>query len=128
MIVEAIDKKVKDRNVFLDMREKSWDAKLEKYTLDEPKEVDILGKEIKADIKKHVNILPIDFAIEALTMLGDAPCIMYDDNGMFAVTSDGFQKVVVGRQRIDGTLTVLVEKKMWKKNIREALKFYLSDK
>jgi hypothetical protein len=123
--IKKIENKIKERNVFLKKYDKSFDSKTLKHKIEEPKEIDVLGKEIKALIKTFIDILPIDFAIESLTMLGDAPNVIYDDNGLFAVTADGFQKVVVGNQKLDGAFTVLVEKKMWKKTIREALKFYL---
>lgn len=51
---------------------------------------------------------------------------MYDDNGMFAVSGDGYQPVVTGRERIDGAMTVVVEKKQWKKTIRQALKYFIN--
>ena len=62
---------------------------------------------------------------EKITHLGQSPNIIYDDNGLFAVTSDGFQTVVTGNKKIEGSFLLLVEKKQWKKNIREALKQYL---
>jgi hypothetical protein len=69
----------------------------------------------------------VDFILECLTRFGQAPNVMYDDNGLFAVSSDGFQPVVTGRQRIDGTISVYVNRKQWKKTIRLALKHYLFD-
>lgn len=92
------------------------------------KQVDKLAKQIKAAIEDNFNSLEVDFIIETLTHLGEAPCVMYDDNGMFAVSGAGYQPVVTGKQRIEGAITVFVEKKQWKKTIRAALKHYLQDR
>ena len=124
-VVEIIEKKLKDRLVFIKEYDKSFDTKTTKYKIKEPKEIDILGNQVRKLIKNNVDILPVDFSVESLTKLGDAPCIMYDDNGMFAVTGNGFQKVVFGTERLEGGLTVIVEKKMWKNTILKALKYYL---
>lgn len=126
-VIFTITKKIKERKVFLKQYDESYDFKKNEYKIKEPKEIDNLGREIKKLIDTHVNTLPVDFIIESLTMLGDAPNVMYDDNGMFAVSGDGYQPVVSGNQRIEGGLTVHVEKKMWKSTIRKALKYYLKN-
>jgi len=120
-----IKKKIKDRKVFLKLYDDSFDVKTSKHTINEPKEIDLIGKEIRDLVVAGVSELPADFIIESLTMLGDAPNVLYDDNGMFAISGDGYQPVVYGNKRIEGIITVSVEKNMWKKTIREAIKFYL---
>jgi hypothetical protein len=126
-VIFTITNKIKERKVFLKLYDDSYDAKLEKHKIKEPKEIDNLGREIKQLLDKNVDTLPVDFIIESLTHLGDAPNVMYDDNGMFAVSGDGYQPVVFGNQRIEGGLTVVVEKKMWKSTIRKALKYYMQN-
>lgn len=68
----------------------------------------------------------VDFIIETLTMFGYAPNIVFDDNGLFAVSGTGSQPIVTGRQKIEGAISVYVEKKQWKKTIRLAIKHYLA--
>ncbi len=116
---DKIQAKIDLRQNFHDVHEKSWDASIGEhgeYALPEPKEIDELGIEIKADLKTHFADLPVDFIIESLTMLGEAPNVMYDDNGMFAVSGDGMQPIVYGHQLIEGSLTVLVTKKNVERN------------
>jgi hypothetical protein len=89
--------------------------------------VDEIQKQITEVFCKKLNDYEVDFVLETLTMFGQAPNVIYDDNGLFAVTSAGYQPVVTGRQKIEGMMSVFVEKKQWKKTIRLALKHYLSD-
>jgi hypothetical protein len=129
IIIELIEKKIKERLVFIKKYDKSLVDKSSKFKtlseIPEPKEIDSIGKEILKHLKKDFDILPVDFIVESLTHLGHAPNIIYDDNGLFAVTAEGFQSVVTGNQKIEGTFLLLVEKKQWKKSIREALKQYM---
>lgn len=76
--------------------------------------------------RSNLKLYPVDFVIETLTHFGEAPCLVYDDNGLFALSSDGFNPVVTGKQKIAGTISTFVEKKMWKPTIREAIKDYLT--
>lgn len=89
------------------------------------KEADKIQDEIMSVIKKNFNVYEVDFIIETLTRFGDAPCVVYDDNGLFAISGAGSQPVVFGKQKIEGTISVFVKKTQWKKTIREALKHYL---
>lgn len=83
-------------------------------------------KKIVASLKAYFNKYPVDFIIETLTHFGQAPAIVYDDNGLFAVSGGGYGPVVTGRNKIVGSMTVLIDsKRMWKKSIRAALKNYL---
>lgn len=87
--------------------------------------VDEIAKQVKDVFIKKFNSYEVDFIIETLTMFGEAPNLMYDDNGYFAVSGNGYQPVVYGKQKIEGLLSVYVEKQQWKKTIRLALKHYL---
>lgn len=89
--------------------------------------VDEIQKLITDVFRKKFNDYEVDFILETLTMFGQAPNVIYDDNGLFAVSAAGYQHVVTGRQKIEGMMSVFVEKKQWKKTIRLALKHYLSD-
>jgi len=71
--------------------------------------------------------LPVDFIIESVTKLGGAPNVVYDLNGLFAVTDDCGVPAVYGDVKIeDDTIIVYIEsKEQWHHTIREALKYYL---
>ena len=76
--------------------------------------------------------LAVDEIIEALTHLGDAPSILYDDNGHFTIGGDGIQNLptiedgwATKRTTFEGTWSV--EPGGWKCTIREALGAYLSN-
>ena len=85
------------------------DALLEKWS------EDILTNLIAA---KHN--LSIDDILTTLSILGYAPNLLYDDNGMWALSFDGMQEVVYGDEPIDLSMSFYVEKKQWQKTIREA--------
>lgn len=91
------------------------------------KQIDVLADEIVLMINENFYDLEVDFIIETLTKLGYAPNVIYDDNGLFAVSGDGYQPVVCGDEKIDGSVIIYVTPDMWKKTIREALKKYLED-
>jgi len=78
------------------------------------------------NIMKHYNKFDIDFILETLTRFGQAPSLVYDDNGLFAVSSDGMQPVVMGDERAE-YINVCVEYDSWKPTIREALWYYLHE-
>jgi hypothetical protein len=101
----------------------SWVKEIEKYTKTEPKEIDILGSEILTLLQQHHKELPVDFIIEELTKLGQAPSLVYDDNGHFAVTGDGYSSVSDDVQ--DAQIFCFVSKSQWKPTIREALEYYM---
>lgn len=117
---------ISKRQEYLDIKDDSWDEELCDYTLD-PKEIDELSEKIHHRIKKHRDELDVDFIVETLTHMGGCPSILYDDNGFFAVASDGFQNVVFGDEPSDVDISHHITKDKWKKTIREALYFYLDE-
>ena len=90
------------------------------------KQSDTMRDRILKDMIEYFNDYAIDEVLETLTRFGNAPCLVYDDNGKFAVSGDGYQPVVTGDEVIDGSVTVVVEGHMWKKTIREAVYHYLT--
>lgn len=87
--------------------------------------IDEIEREIIYQIKSNYNLYSVDFIIETLTKFGQAPNIVYDDNGMFAVSGNGYQPVVIGDELIEGIVSVFVEKEQWFDTIRKALWHYL---
>jgi hypothetical protein len=92
----------------------------------ETNQIDILANEIYDLLVIHKDELPVDFIIESLTKLGNAPSILYDDDGSFAISEDGFQSLT---SDTDDTQTMIcfVKKKQWKSTIREAINYYFEN-
>jgi len=127
---EKIATLIKKRKGFFKTYEDSWsDEKLD-YTIPEPKEIDELGEGIRGAINEHKDELPVDFILESLTMLGDAPQVIYDDNGHFAISGDGLAPVPMtdsGKFESSESFTSFVEPEDWYDTIREALNHYLKN-
>jgi hypothetical protein len=111
------------RYQLLEEYEKSWDKKSEKYIMSS-EEIDSLEKEIYKKIKEWKDFLSFEFIIDELTKLGHAPNLLYDDNGNFAITGEGFQTVAFDGP-CDMEMGFFVKKDKWKPTIREALDKYL---
>jgi hypothetical protein len=86
----------------------------------------LFNNQVYGYMDKHFAQLPVDFILEIFTHLGGAPNLVYDDNGLFAVSGNGYQPVVTGKDKIDGTIHTFVEKRMWKPTIRKAVRYYLT--
>jgi len=89
--------------------------------------IDELGKEIEKYIKLYHEQLPFEFIVEELSKLGQCPNLLNDDNGHWAVTSDGFQNVVYGDEPSDIDTSFFVKAEEWKNTPREALLYYLRE-
>lgn len=116
------------RDEYLKFREDSYDetiGEFGEYTIDPP-EIDNLTDQILDCIKKWRNSLTFEFIIEELTKLGWGPCLIYDDNGNFAITGTGMQSISE-EDPDDCELIHIIEKKDWKPTIREALNYYLDN-
>ena len=87
-------------------------------------EMDKLSDTIWAHIREHRSVLPLEFILEELTVLGGSPYLVYNDNGYFAMTEDGFNSVNSG-EPVDSAINCFVYASQWKKTIREALDNYL---
>lgn len=103
----------------------SYDESLGFYTMEEPKEIDEYAAKIVDYILAYKDYMDFEVIIEALTHIGSAPNILYDDNGHFAITDDGFQTVCFGDEPVDIETSFTVSKENWFPTIREALNHYL---
>jgi len=92
----------------------------------ETKKIDDLAEEILRYIKLYFENLPFDFIMDQLANLGQCPNLLNDDNGHWAVTSDGFQNVPKGGEPDDIETHFYVEASEWKDTPKEALLHYLS--
>lgn len=99
----------------------------EKEERDLNQKIDELSEEIQKYIKSYFEFIPFEFIMEELSKLGQCPNLLNDDNGNWAVTSDGFQNVVYGDEPQDVETQFFVEAKNWKPTPREALKYYLTE-
>ena len=117
-----------ERYKFIKIREESWDEKELKYIY-EPPEIDSLGDEILYKINQWRDDLRFEFIIEELTKLGQAPNLLYDDDGRFAITGEGFQNVNTSEnnENVDMFFEFIVTAECWKETIREALYYYLDE-
>lgn len=89
------------------------------------KRIDEMGDEIDSLLKTHRKELEVDFIIDSLTCLGECPSLLYDDDGHFALTSDGSQSMSLTESPHDMDMVFWVKKEQWKDTIREALNHYL---
>ena len=91
---------------------------------EEIKQIDQLSNQIVERIKESFDNLSFEFILDQLSRLGDAPCLLYDDDGHWSITSDGIATI-----SIDGPLdwrgSFSVAKKDWYNTPREALFNYL---
>ena len=128
---EDIQNLIEERKKYLDILEGSWDkdkGNFGEYTIEEPDEINDLAEDIRKALQEGVEELECDFILESLTMLGDAPQLVYDDNGHWAVTGDGYSAVpTTDSGKFDGgeSFTTFVEPGDWKDTIREAIKKYV---
>ena len=117
---------IDEQNADWEARQDSIDVVLDDKQSELDKKIDDFGEKIRDLIFKHNAELPFEFVIEELTKLGEAPCILYDDNGHFAITGDGMQTVCSGDEPMDCDLQFSVEAECWKDTMREALEHYLN--
>lgn len=113
------------RYEFIHKRNDSYNEETWQYEYDPP-EIDQLGNLILKLIKEFRNDLEFEFIIEELTKLGQAPCLLYDDDGRFAIAGSGFQDIPEDGGS-DINIVHFIEKELWKPTIREALNHYLDE-
>ena len=115
----------KERYGYIYERNDSWDEEAGIYSLEENPKIDQLADEILDLLKKLRDDLPFEFIFDELTKLGQAPCLLYDDNGYFAISASGYCSVNLEPDNWEGSF--FVQKNMWKDSIREALNYYLDE-
>lgn len=88
------------------------------------KRIDEIKKQIQDEIIANYYYYPVDFILETWTRFGASPNLVYDDDGLFAISNIGYP-AVYGKQKMEGEIIVLIKKNQWKESIREALKIYI---
>lgn len=126
--IENLSKK---RYEYFAMDFPDWDTEKEAELIppEFQKKIDDLAEEILKYIKLWKWALPFEFIFEELTKLGWAPCLLYDDNGNFAVSGEGMQSIPMDTVQETGTdwISHWVKKDGWFPTIREALNSYLDE-
>ena len=87
--------------------------------------IDILATEILKLLNEHRDELSFELIVDELTKLGQCPCLLYDDNGNFAMSGDGISEIC--EEPDDTSVVCFVKKEQWKPTIREALYYYLDN-
>jgi len=123
--VKVIEELINKRYSYLCIFHNSWNEKVNEYEVEEPEEIDLLSSKIWDLLREGRKDLSIDFIIESITKLGGSPCILYDDNGNFAVTGSGFSSVTGEVE--DQEMSFFIEKERWFSTIRLALNYYLDE-
>lgn len=123
-LIERRNKILKERHSYTGDEQQPHRRKITKEVEAESNDIQ---RRITDEFVKRFLGYEVDFILETLTHFGQAPNLVYDDNGMFAVSGEGYQPVVTGKERLQGGLTVFVSKTMWRKTIREALEYYLHE-
>jgi hypothetical protein len=111
---ENIETLLKDRNTILTKN------------YNDPK-ADLMRKQIILKLNKNQKNLSVEYIVEAITHLGHAPSIIYDDNGYFAISETGTQNVSEHDNPNVIYFSAKIEKKYWKTTIRGALEYYLNN-
>ena len=123
--VDRIKAMSNKRYELLEQYNKSYNEEKMDYEKELDPMVDLFAAQILITIKEYSDELPFEFIFEELTKLGQAPALLYDDNGYFAITGDGYQEVVTEPSDIE--IAHFVEKEQWKPTVREALNHYLNE-
>lgn len=94
--------------------------------------LDANAEEIKQFLFHNYRDLPVEVSLQAITMIGAAPSLLYDDNGHWTVGSEGSQSmptILEGWEDKDCTFHAswFVAKGKWKNTIREALNDYFEE-
>ena len=88
--------------------------------------IDSLAKELWKALEENIDTLDCDFVLETIASMGGSPSLVNDDNGMWAVTEDGYQPVVFGDERLLGAITLYFDEgEVWQPSIKEAIKYYV---
>ena len=109
------------RSELLNKQDKEVEDIIENYDIT----IDNLTTQILDLIKPNIDKLDFDFIMEQLSHLGWCPNLLYDDNGHWAVSADGYQNVVSGDVPEDVETHFYIEAEDWKNSPKEALYKFL---
>lgn len=126
-VMRIVIKIINDRDSLHKAMEDSYDEDSDTYKVDHQEQIDTMSESVHDLLKKTVESLPVEFTIEALTHLGAAPNLMYDDNGNFAISECGIQPVMADDELLEGAMTTIMEAAQWSPTIRGAMVKYFEE-
>lgn len=88
-------------------------------------ELDNNAERVILSLKKNLSELTFEEVLEAYSHLGSAPCLIYDDNGNWAIADSGYSNVRTEDDQ-DLEITHNVEAHLFKPSIREALEYWVN--
>lgn len=94
--------------------------------LDAQQDVAAITNEIWTFIHTYRAELTFESIFEGMTHLGAAPQLVYDDNGLFAVSCDGMSPVFADDKAHDMDITTYTKADQWSDTVRGAL-YHLLD-
>lgn len=129
-ILHTIQLLSKERYVYVNQQEESFDASIGEYgeyTVILEDKIDEFEDKIYNLLREFHNALPFDFVLEELTKLGHCPSLIYDDNGHWAIVTDGYQNVPESDKPDNIHITHYVYKEEWFDTINEAIVNYFKN-
>lgn len=91
------------------------------------KKIDFLASNILNLISFGFDDLNFEFIVHHLSRLGMSVNLLYDDNGNWAIGSDGFQNISPDSEPTDTDMYFYIPKKSWQSSPSKALKYFLDD-
>jgi hypothetical protein len=91
------------------------------------KQIEDIHLKIKNEFINNFYSYEVEFILETLAKLGYSFSLIYDDNGLYAVTGDGYSPVTLDEKKIEGTFYSFVTEEQWKPTIRESLFLFLKE-
>ncbi len=117
MIKDILSAKLKERLPYTD-----YDTTEKRYMLD------AIDKEIIELLQQHFDLLDGLYILVILSHLGAAPNLVYDDDGMWAITTGGFSSIPNKEMEFYSVdLTFVIEKEEWFSDPKEAIKYTLNN-
>lgn len=99
-------------------------ALVDKDLVDSP-EADVLMDRIRECVVMGWRSLTVETIFEAVTSIGASPSLLYDDNGRFAVLSEGYQRAYLsGHGNFEGKWLGGIDS--WQPTVREAVGVYVN--
>lgn len=118
---------ISERRKITEQRNNTWDEEKSEYSNEYYKEYDNNRDLILNLIKENLEALSFEDILEAYSHTGGAPCLIYDDNGNWAITTEGYQSISLEDEPQDLQSSFLVEARFFKPNIRDAVKYWFDD-
>lgn len=118
---------INERKVLIEARNKTYNNKLHKYEDDYNDEFRSNENAIYTFIDKNFDDILIEDILNATDHCGLAPCLINNDNGMWAITGTGMQNISIDSDAWDFEGSFFVEKDEWRDTVREAVRSFIDE-